>query len=261
MRSIRYSAIVTKLLVVSLVAARSLAISVQADTLNVAVASNFAPTLELLTAEFELATGHTVNVISGSSGSHYAQIINGAPFDLFLSADTARPAALELEGFINSEQRRIYALGRLALWSRDAALVADLRVLSQLGAAQRLAIANPKLAPYGAAAVATLRYLNMYTLLQNQIVMGENISQTFQFVYSGSAALGLVAYAQVLAAPVSGSHVLIPDAAYAPIEQEMVLLRRSAASQALFNFLSSDAMVPILEQAGYYAPQLQHGNL
>lgn len=246
--------IFNQFLVIGVLASQLLSSHAEADSINVAVASNFVPTLELVKKEFDQITGHQLNIMSGSSGGHYAQITNGAPFDLFLSADTARPAALERAGLITKDQRRIYALGRLALWSRDASLAADLQALQQLPTGQHLAIANPRLAPYGEAAIQALQYLGVYALIQDRIVMGENVGQAFQFAYSGSAMLSIVAYSQVLAAPVAGSHVLFPDSAYQPIEQEMVLLRSSVASRALFDFLSSDAMIPILEQSGYYSP-------
>ena len=217
---------------------------VNADTINVAVAANFAATLEKAMPYFEAATGHQLNIISGSSGRHYAQIVNGAPFDVFLSADSERPGALEREGIVTSDQRRVYALGRLAVWSRDPAMLTDLESLSKLPPGARIAIANPKLAPYGQAAVETLQRLGIYESVKKQLVTGENVSQVFQFAYSGSAAIGLVAYSQVLVAPEAGSYIVIPDSVYAPIVQEMVLLKSSPASRELFEYLSSEAMQP-----------------
>jgi len=225
-----------------------------ADTINVAVAANFAATLEKSRPDFEATTGHRLNIISGSSGRHYAQIVNGAPFDVFLSADSERPEALEREGVVTNDQRRVYALGRLAAWSRDLALLSSMESLVNLPPGVRIAIANPRLAPYGQAAVETLRGFGIYERLKNQLVMGENVSQVFQFAYSGSAAIGLVAYSQVLVAPVAGSYLVIPDSAYAPIVQEMVLLRQTPANRELFEYLSSEAMQPLLEAAGYFAP-------
>lgn len=252
MKSRRYSFIYRYIL---LLAGLMHVTSVAADTVNVAVAANFSPTLKLLATEFERTSGHRIQVIAGSSGSHYAQIINGAPFDLFLSADSARPAALVEAGVVAPAQRRVYALGRLALWSRDPELVTNLDILGQLTSTQRVAIANPRLAPYGEAAEQSLQYLGLVDRLKNSLVMGENVGQTFQFVYSGNAAVGFVAYSQVLSAPESGSFVLVPDVAYEPIVQEMVLLRPSAAAQAMFDYLSSADAIAILENSGYHAPR------
>ena len=225
-----------------------------AETLNVAVAANFMTTMQHVQAGFEASTEHRINLISGSSGSHYAQIVNGAPFDLFLSADAARPAALQQAGIITADQRRVYALGRLALWSADPAATRSLDDLSRLQPSQRLAIANPRLAPYGQAAVAMLEYYGLYENIKNQLVMGENVGQTFQFAFSGSARFGLVAYAQVLASPVRGSHILPPDCAYQSIVQEMALLVDSPASRALFDYLGSPEVAEMLVETGYYAP-------
>lgn len=259
MKSAAYKNILNGILLAGIISAGCLMPVAAAETLNVAVASNFLSTLQRIQPEFEQASGHKLNLISGSSGRHYAQIINGAPFDLFLSADTERTEALERNGFINNAQRRIYALGRLALWSRDERLGADLQVLSQLTDGQRLAMANPRLAPYGRAAVESLQYLGLHERVRDQLAMGENVGQAFQFVYSGSAIVGFVAYAQVLSSPVPGSYSLLPDEAYQPIAQEMALLQPTAAARALFDFLGSDAMIPILEQAGYYGPQGRAG--
>lgn len=259
MKSAGYILFFSKALTCAMLLASVLSARVAADTLNIAVASNFTPTLKLIQSEFEAISGHTLQLISGSSGAHYAQIVNGAPFDLFLSADTERPEALQKAGLIGPDQRRIYAFGRLSLWSKDNKLAENLDVLSRLKPEQRLAIANPRLAPYGVAAEEFMQYQGIYDALKGHVVTGESVGQAFQFVFSGSAVLGLVAYSQVLTAPVAGSFSLIPDAAYTPIAQEMVLLRSSGAAQALFEFLSSPIMIPILEQNGYYAPQGREG--
>lgn len=254
MKSVGWVELFIKILILPVATITSSAQHSEADTLNVAVASNFTSTLKLIQADFEIASGHNLQLISGSSGAHFAQIVNGAPFDLFLSADVERPEALEQAGLIGSKQRRVYALGRLALWSRDESLALDLNVLSEIDGSQQIALANPRLAPYGRAAEETLNYLGVYDLLKDQLVTGENVGQAFQFVFSGSAALGFIAYSQVLTAPVAGSYTIIPDVAYKPIAQEMVLLRPSAAGQALFDFLSSPAVTRILLESGYYAP-------
>jgi len=233
---------------------------VAADTVNIAVAANFAATLERVKPELERVSGQKINIISGSSGRHYAQIMNGGPFDLFLSADATRPAALERAGRISSTDRRVYALGRLALWSRDSTLISGVHALENLNSTQRIAIANPKLAPYGIAAIEALEHAGLHARLQDQLVMGENVGQAFQFAYSGSAALGFLAYSQVLSAPEPGSFALIPDNAYTPIVQEMALLKPTAAARILFAYLSSPAMTAILEEAGYYSPTASAGS-
>ena len=260
MKSDKYKNFLHCILLTGMVSASSLMPFAAADSLNVAVASNFLSTMKRIQPEFENATGHKLNLISGSSGGHYAQIVNGAPFDLFLAADSERTEALDRNGFITSDQRRVYAFGRLALWSRNKALASDLQVLSQLQKGQRLALANPRLAPYGAAAIESLQYLGVYEQVKDRIAMGENVGQTFQFAYSGSAIVGFVAYSQVLSSPVAGSYSLIPDEAYQPIAQEMALLKPSAAARALFDFLGSAAITPILEQAGYYGPEARAGD-
>lgn len=224
------------------------------DTLRVAVASNFSATLALLQPDFERTSGHRMQLIPGSSGRHFAQISNGAPFDLFLSADAERIRALEAAGRINAGQRRVYALGRLALWTREANQSVSLDRLATLAASERVAIANPRLAPYGQAAVRALTARELYAVVEPSLVMGENVGQTFQFAYSGSARFAFVAYSQVLSAPEPGSYALVPDDDYEPIVQEMALLKESEAAHALFDYLSSPAIAPVLERAGYYAP-------
>ncbi len=230
------------------------------DSLNVAVASNFTETMKLIQADFNRIHGHTLQLSSGSSGAHFAQIMNGAPFDLLLSADRERPQALEEAGLISADQRRIYAYGRLALWSKDNILASDISVLSSIDDSLQIALANPRLAPYGQAAYEALVNLEIYENVKDQLVMGVNVGQAFQFVFSGSAALGLVAYSQVLSTQIAGSYVLIPDSAYRPIAQEMALLKPSPAAQALFDYLSSSAIAEILQASGYYAPTERRGD-
>lgn len=228
--------------------------NVAADTINVAVASNFASTLKRLQPQFESQTGHRIRVIAGSSGKHYAQITSGAPFDLFLSADAARPRRLELDGRISPSQRSVYAFGLLALWSRAESPAVSERLLIGGSNIQRLALANPALAPYGLAAMQTLEHLGIADSYQDKLVMGENVAQTFQFAFSANAQLGFVALSQVLAMPGVGSYWRIPGSYYQPIRQEMALLSDSAAALELYQFLRSDAMTVILESTGYLPP-------
>lgn len=225
-----------------------------ADTLQVAVASNFASTLAQIKPEFERRSGHSLVISAGSSGRHYAQIMHGAPFDLFLSADTVRTEALQRAGRVAPDQRRVYAIGRLALWSREAGLDLSWEDFPELVGSERLAIANPRLAPYGAAAVSALTATGRYGALQDRLVMGENVAQAFQFAYSRSARFALIAYAQVLASPEPGSFALVAADSHAPIRQEMVLLTDTEAARQLFDYLSSAAVASVLEQTGYIAP-------
>lgn len=229
---------------------------VAADTVNVAVASNFATTMEIVKHRFQEQSGHRVNLIKGSSGKHYAQIIHGAPFDLFLSADAERPRQLERQGLIIDQSRRVYALGQLVLWSRYQNLRPSRQSLANAAGFNYLALANPALAPYGRAAIETLKYLALLPDLENKMVMGENVAQAFQFAYSGNAEFGLVALSQALTVVEFGSYWLVPAAFYSPIRQEMVLLTDASAARGLFEFLGSDAMQSILETSGYLWPEL-----
>lgn len=222
-----------------------------ADELLVAVASNFMPPMEKLAQQFEQSTGHRVVLASGSSGKLYAQIRHGAPFQIFLSADDDKPAALIKEGLALDASRFTYAYGRLVLWSADVALVDGPEVLSREGMG-RLAISNPRLAPYGAAAVEVLEHLGVWDQWSRQVVQGENITQTFNFVRSGNAALGLVAASQVVGQ--SGSAWKVPAHMHGPIKQEAVVLKRAGdltLAHDFMSFLRSDAAQAIISGYGY----------
>ena len=227
-----------------------------ADGLRVAVASNFRHPMEAMKDAFERANGHSLVLIFGSTGKHYAQIRNGAPFDAFFAADAERPERLEREGLAVPGTRFTYAVGRIVLWSADPGLVdAEGEVLAS-GAFRHLAIANPDLAPYGAAARDLLRKIGLWQRLQPRLVRGENIGQTFQFVVSGNAELGFVARSQ-LESPQNafeGSRWMPPASAYPPIEQQAVLLRDSPAGRALLDFMRGDAAAAILRAYGYDSP-------
>lgn len=227
-----------------------------AEGINVALASNFAPTMEKIKQAFELQSEHRLKLIKSSSGKLYAQIRNGAPFDVFLSADQQRPARLEEEGYIVTGSRQTYAIGRLALWSRDPTMTASARLLQDSARYQKLAIANPRLAPYGEAAMEVLSALDLQERVAGKLVMGENVAQAFQFAFSGGAELGFVAYSQVMSAPETGanSHWLIPDFLYQPIRQDMVLLNDSVASRELEQFMAGDVAAEILRNNGYALP-------
>ena len=228
----------------------------EAETIRVAVASNFGPAMRVLAERFEADTGHRLRLSFGSTGKHYAQIRNGAPFDLFLAADTRRPELLEAQGLAVPGSRFTYVLGQLVLWSPQPGLV-DARgeVLHGTGFG-RLAIANPKLAPYGAAAQEVLTSLGLWDALQPRLVFGENVGQTLQFVVSGGAELGFVARSQITAleAEQRGTWWQPPSSLYAPLAQQVVLLSEQPAARALWQFLRSDAARRLLRHSGYDVP-------
>jgi len=237
----------------------SVAPLLRADTLTVAVASNFAETLEALVSEFERHSPHRITLVRGSSGRHYAQIINGAPFDLFFSADSERPEALRQALNLPSGRVRSYALGRLVLIGANSQPDAVLRERLKGNEFNVLAIANPRLAPYGQAAVETLQALGLWAALEKQpgrLVRGENVAQAYQFVATGNADLGFVALSQVLGTDIA-AYWLIPDEFYAPIDQQLVILRDSEASLALVDFLTGEAASSIIAEAGYALPDIR----
>ena len=227
-----------------------------AAEVNVAVAANFTAPMKQIAAEFEKETGHKAVLSYGSSGKFYAQIKNGAPFQLFLSADDEKPATLEKDGLIVSGSRFTYAIGTLVLWSAKPGFVdAKGDVLSK-GAFGKIAIANPKLAPYGSAAIEVLTRQGVLAAVTPKFVQGENISQTFQFVSSGNAELGFVALSQVMkdGKISSGSAWIVPAKLHAPIRQDAVLLatgKDNAAARALLVYLKSDKAKKIIRSYGY----------
>jgi molybdate transport system substrate-binding protein len=224
-----------------------------ADEAKVAVATNFLSTMNALVERFEATSGHTVLVSSGSTGGHYAQIKNGAPFDAFFAADSERPRLLEAEGVAVPGSRFLYAVGRVALWSARAGYVdADGSVL-ETGGFRHLAIANPELAPYGAAARDVLTARGLWDRVQPRLVTGQDIGQTYSFVQTGNAELGFVAWAQLKqpSAEITGSYWLVPESLHRPIEQEAVLLRDVAAARAFLNFIRSSEAREIIRSYGY----------
>lgn len=204
-----------------------------ADPIRVAVASNFTHAMQDIKQAYEQQSGHKVELIFGSTGKIYAQIINGAPFDAFFAADSARPARLEQEGWIQPDSRFSYAIGRIVLWSPDEDLRINDGLVLKTGDFHHLAIANPRLAPYGKAAQQVLQASGVWESLQDKIVRGENIAQTFQFVISGNAELGFVALSQLKSQ--TGQHNnnqwLVPDELYDPIEQQAVQLSEKPADR------------------------------
>ena len=227
-----------------------------AGEVQVAVAANFAGPMEKLAAEFQRDTGHKAIVATGATGKFYAQIRNGAPFEVLLAADDETPAKLETEGHVVAGSRFTYATGRLVLWSaRDNVVHASGSVL-KTGSYKHLAIANPKTAPYGAAAVATLRKLGLYEAVQPRIVRGENIAQAWQFASTGNAELGFVAQAQVWRDGkfTSGSGWIFPANMHEPIRQDAALLAKGAknpAAQALLQYLRTDKAKALIRTFGY----------
>jgi len=227
-----------------------------AEQARVAVASNFSVAITTLAERFEANTGHEVTLVFGSTGKHYAQIRNGAPFDSFFAADSRRPELLEKEGMALPGSRFTYATGKLVLWSPKAGYVdAEGRVLEH-GAFRYLAIANPKLAPYGKAAREVLHARGVWDALKAKTVRGENIGQAFQFVKSGNAELGFVALSQVQrpGQPPEGSWWEVPQAIYAPIEQQAVLLKENTAARAFLSFVKSDKSRGFIRSFGYGTP-------
>jgi len=230
--------------------------SVRAEEITVAVAANFTTAMRDIVAQFEKESGNKVNLAFGSSGKIYAQIRNGAPFQAFFSADQAKPTALTKGGEAIAGSQFTYAIGALALWSAKPAFVdAEASVLKQ-GSFNKLALANPKLAPYGAAAVDVLKHLGLEKQTQSHWVLGENISQTYQFVASENADIGFVALSQIMdkGKIKSGSAWLVPATLYSPIRQDAVLLSKgehSAATKALLAFVKSAEAKAIIQTYGY----------
>lgn len=229
----------------------------QADEIKVAVAANFYSVLQKLAVPFEAQTGHQILISSGPTGKLKAQIANGAPFDVFLAADVKSPKALEKEGFIKPGSRYTYSFGRLALWSTTAKNAAQVEQQLNDKAWRFLAIANPKAAPYGVAAVSVLKHLNLYDQYKKgHLVMGENIGQTYQFVATKNAQAGMVAYSYVKDAKHSnqGAYWLIPAEWHAPLEQQAVITKKGqdkVAAQAFMDFLKSDSAKALIVQYGY----------
>ncbi len=227
--------------------------SLHAGEIRVAVAANFASSMDELAHRFEAATGNKVLVSSGSTGAHYAQIKNGAPFEVFFAADVRRPKLLEDEGLAVPGSRFTYAVGRLALWSREPGVVDSAGRVLSTGSFRHLAIANPELAPYGAAAREVLEGLGLWQRLQPRLVRGQDIGQTYGFVYSGAAELGFVALSQLRrpGASIEGSYWLVPADAYAPIEQQVVLIKDVPAARQLLEFVKSDEARAVIRRFGY----------
>ncbi len=224
--------------------------------IQVAVASNFADAIKAIANAFQAQTGHKVILIFGSTGKHYAQIRHGAPFDLFFAADSKRPARLEKEGVALPGSRFTYAIGRIVLWSPQEGLVDSAGKVLEKGRFRHLAVANPKLAPYGKAAQEVLRARGLWDRLQGRMVRGENIGQTFQFVKSGNAELGFVALSQVKrpGQTMKGSVWQVAESLYSPIEQQAVLLKDRDIARRFMQFVKSDESQAVIRGFGYGTP-------
>jgi molybdate transport system substrate-binding protein len=217
-----------------------------AADINVAVAANFTEPAKEIAALFERKTGNKVVFSFGASGQFYTQITQDAPFQVFLSADQERPEKAVSEGFAIPGTRFTYAVGKLVLWSRDPD-----------GTFTKIAIANPVAAPYGTAAIETMKALHVYETLQPKIVQGNSIAQTFQFIDTGNAELGFVALSQVIERK-EGSRWLVANNLYSPIKQDAVLLKKGAdveAAKAFLEFLKGPEAATIESKFGYGTPE------
>lgn len=227
-----------------------------AAEVQVAVAANFAGPINAIAVMLETSTGHKLRVTLGATGKLYAQIKNGAPFDMLLSADSKTPELLEKEGLAQPGSRFTYAIGKLVLWSADAKLVDALGAVLKNPNLGKVAYASPKVAPYGAAAVETIEKLGLTAALSGNMVQGESIGQTYNFAYTGNANMGFVAMSQVLEGGKlkSGSMWVVPQTLYKPILQDAVILKKGAnneAAQALVKLLKSPHVKDLIRSYGY----------
>ncbi len=239
-------------LALAVATASLIATSAFAAETNVAVAANFTDAAKEIAAAFKRTTGHDAVLSFGSSGQLYTQITQGAPFQIMLSADEARPKKLVRDGLGVADSQFTYAIGKLVLWSKNPSLVKSEATL-QGGTFAKLSICNPVAAPYGAAAVETMKSLKLYETLKPKLVEGANITQAFQFVATGNAEIGFVALSQ-LRGNIGGSRWLVPQNLYKPIKQDAALLKKgagNAAALAFMAFLKGPQARAIIEKYGY----------
>jgi molybdate transport system substrate-binding protein len=227
-----------------------------AAEVSVAVAANFAAPMKIIAQHFERETGHKAVLSFGGTGQFYAQIKNGAPFAVLLAADTLTPAKIEKEGLGVPGTTFTYAIGQLVLWSKKPGLVDDQGEILKTGNFSKIAIANPKLAPYGSAAIEVLNHLGIMSQVKPKIVEGSNIAQAYQFVFSENASLGFVAMSQVYedGKLKQGSGWIVPAKMYSPIKQDAILLnsaRNNPAAIALMTYLQSEAAKAVIHKFGY----------
>ncbi|MEJ7804535.1 MAG: molybdate ABC transporter substrate-binding protein [Telluria sp.] len=240
----------------ALLFAISVAKLAHADEVQVAVAANFTAPMKAIVTQFEKESGHKVEASFGSTGKFHSQILNGAPFDVLLAADDETPAKLEKEGVAVPGTRFTYAIGKLVLWSAQPGLVDDKADVLRKGSFAHLSLANPKLAPYGAAAVEVMQKLNVYRALEPKFVHGGSIAQAHQFVESGAAPLGFVAMSQVYEGGKlkSGSAWVVPASMHTPIRQDAVVLARGKgkiAVHAFIQYLKCDKAKAVIRAYGY----------
>jgi len=231
----------------------------QAGEVRVAVAANFTAPMQEIAPLFEQASGHKVSLSFGSTGKFYAQIKQGAPYDVLVSADSKTPQKLDGDGLTVPGSRFVYALGKLVLWSAQPGMVDDKGAVLRKGGYNKLAIGDPKLAVYGTAAQETLEELGLWKPVQGKLVRGENITQTYQFAASGNAELGFIALSQITkGGKVSeGSWWIVPKHYYSPIEQSAVMLssaKDAAAAQAFLAFLKGSQAATVIRSYGYELP-------
>lgn len=230
--------------------------SAHADEAQVAVAANFTAPIQAIAADFKKDTGHTLVAAYGATGQFYAQIKNGAPFEVFLSADDSTPQKLESEGDTVKGSRFTYAVGTLALWSAKEGYVDAKGDVLQKNQYQHLSIANPKAAPYGLAATQVLAKLGLTDQVKSKLVEGQNITQAYQFVSTGNAELGFVALSQIYkdGKVSSGSAWIVPGQMYDPIKQDAVILNKgkdNPAAKALVDYLKGPKAAAIIKSYGY----------
>ncbi|MBK4988523.1 molybdate ABC transporter substrate-binding protein [Pseudomonas sp. S36] len=227
-----------------------------ADEVQVAVAANFTAPIQAIAQDFEKDTGHKLVAAYGATGQFYAQIKNGAPFEVFLSADDSTPAKLEEEKAIVPGSRFTYAIGTLALWSAQPGYVDAKGDVLQKNQFKHLSIANPKTAPYGLAATQVLAKLNLTEATKPKLVEGQNITQAFQFVSTGNAELGFVALSQIYkdGKVQSGSAWIVPASMHDPIRQDAVILEKgkdNPAAKALVDYLKGPKAAAVIKSYGY----------
>ena len=233
-----------------------LSVLAHAGEVQVAVAANFTAPMQEIAAQFEKATGHKAVLSFGATGKFYAQINNGAPFEILLSADNETPAKLERAGTGIAGTRFTYATGKLVLWSAKSDYVDGKGNVLKKGNFNHLSIANPKTAPYGAAAIETMTKLGVLSAVQPKFVQGENITQAYQFIATGNAELGFVALSQVYknGKLTSGSAWMVPAKLHNPIKQDAIILmkgRDNPAAAALMQYLKSDKAKSVIKTYGY----------
>lgn len=243
--------VLSSAMMASLLPIRALATDVQ-----VAVAANFSKPMQQLAADFEAISGYSVGLSAGSTGKLYAQIRNGAPFDIFVAADQRRPSELVKQGLASKDSQFTLAIGQLALWSADPTLIDGSPAILQQQQLTKLAIASPKTAPYGAAAVEVLAQLALYADWQGKLIQGQNISHTYQYVSSGNVQAGFVALSQVYhyGELIKGSAWLVPTELHQPLNLDAVLLNKAhhvSAAQGFLDYLQSDQAKTLIQSFGY----------